>query len=828
MRRTIATLTLALLVAFPAVAPATAVEPVASETPASEPSITPSPEPAIDPSAPPSPAPSDEAPPVVDAPAPEGSPSDPPAVDPATPEPPAEAPAGSPVADDASTTGRLDPTDRYIVVLKDGADTTSVVTRHRQREGTRADRRFSRTFRGFSAKLDRDQRLALLTDPNVAAIVPDEVIELAAQTTPTGVSRVGAKSSATAAIDGIDQRVDADVAIVDTGIARHVDLNVAGGYNCSTSDRTLWRDKQGHGTHVAGTVGALDNDFGVVGVAPGVRLWAVKILNDEGFGYLSWYVCGLDWILAQRDPSDASRPLFEAVNMSVAKWGTDDRTCGVASKDILHAAVCRVVAGGITVVAAAANDSGSASRRVPAAYNEVMTISALADTDGKPGGLGGNRCYSWGSYDKDDTFANFSNYGHDVDLIAPGKCIWSTLPGDRYAYMSGTSMAAPAVAGAVALYKASRPAATPAEVKEALQYLGNLGWNTATDPDGTHEKLLDVSRISKLGTFDFASTSLSASTGEASGTVSVPVRLTRSATFFERVRFSLTGVPAGWTASLAPTSLTGWTANTTTLSVKVPAGLPAGRYHIGVTATNQGRVKTTTVAIDVTNDAPTATAPTARPVNGSVVAVNGDRVPTGVTMRVSWPAATDPSSRIVAYELERSTNGGAWTRIATLAASKRSVDLNLSMASSHRFRVRAKDEPGNWSPWATGPTIGFRSIGDRSTSLTYAGTWKRATVDSATNRVRTSSTQAGATVRTTFTGRAIAIVMPRSSVRGKFTVWLDGVQVATVDTYAKSGQGRRIVWSKTWKSSATHQLLLRVSGTPGRRIVSLDGLIVTK
>src|SRR5204863_96877 len=127
---------------------------------------------------------------------------------------------------------------------------------------------------------------------------------------------------------------------------------------------------------------------------------------------------------------------------------------------------------GVTVVAAAGNDSGSAAARVPAAYNEVITVSALADTDGKPGGLGGHRCYSWGSYDTDDTFANFSNYGSDVDLIAPGKCIWSTIPGG-YQYMSGTSMAVPHVTGAIALLKASRPGMTPAEVREALIYLGS-------------------------------------------------------------------------------------------------------------------------------------------------------------------------------------------------------------------------------------------------------------------------------------------------------------------------------------------------------------------
>ena len=160
--------------------------------------------------------------------------------------------------------------------------------------------------------------------------MPDEVISLEAQTTPRGVRRVFAPKNPISRIDGIDQRVDADVAIVDTGIDKdHPDLNVVGGVNCSTSNRAAWDDGNGHGTHVAGIVGALDNGIGVVGVAPGVRLWAVRILNSSGAGLVSWYVCGLDWITAQRDPADPSRPLIEAVNMSVAKTGSDDHNCGL-------------------------------------------------------------------------------------------------------------------------------------------------------------------------------------------------------------------------------------------------------------------------------------------------------------------------------------------------------------------------------------------------------------------------------------------------------------------------------------------------------------------
>jgi subtilisin family serine protease len=274
------------------------------------------------------------------------------------------------------------------------------------------------------------QARRLADDPRVVAVVPDEIITadegLAAQKVPTGIRRVNATGSAAAHINGLDERVDADVAIYDTGIdPTHTDLNVAGGYNCTTTNRSNWKDEEGHGTHVAGTVGALDNGAGVVGVAPGVRLWAVRILDAKGEGRLSWWICGLDWIAAQKDPADPSRPLIEAVNMSVTRWGRDDNNCGYTNSDVFHQAICRVVARGITVVAAAANDSAPAAKRTPAAYNEVITVSALADSDGRRGALGGSLCWSWGTYDKDDTFANFSNYGTDVDLIAPGKCIWS-------------------------------------------------------------------------------------------------------------------------------------------------------------------------------------------------------------------------------------------------------------------------------------------------------------------------------------------------------------------------------------------------------------------
>jgi hypothetical protein len=724
--------------------------------------------------------------------------------------------------------GRPNAAGRYIVMLASGTDTSKVLTAHGQREGTKADRAFRHAFRGFTAKLDKAQRAALLADPNVVAVVPDEVVEIAAQTTPTGISRVGATASGLSMINGVDDRVDADVAIVDTGVGPHSDLNVAGGYNCSTADPTRWYDEHGHGTHVAGTVGAKDNTWGVVGVAPGVRLWSVRILNSSGSGLLSWYVCGLDWILAQRDPNDASRPMIEAVNMSVAKTGADDANCGRSRNDILHQAICRLYAAGITVVAAAANERRSAAGYVPAAYNQVITVSALADTDGRSGGRGGNRCYSWGSYDRDDTFADFSNYGSDIDLIAPGKCIWSTKPGPTYGYSSGTSMAAPHVTGAVALYKATRPLATPSEVRESLRYLGSASWYRNTDPDAYHEPMLSVTRIGALGTFSLTPGS-TVSIPSRGGTVNAPFTVSRSSTFFERVRLQVTSVPTGWTASLPTPSLYGWTATAGTVRVTAPANARPGTYHVDVAGTNWGRTRSATLTITVAADLPTAKAPTASVLRASILGRTSSGANT-VTLRASWAAATDPSDPIVAYEVERSVNGGAFGSTIRTSASSRSASFSgLSLSATYRFRVRAQDSDGSWSGWATaGASVTPTSISDRSSSVGYSGSWTRYASSPSTGGWITSSRQAGATARYRFTGRGIAIVAPTNSTRGKATIYIDGVNRGTIDLYSRSSVYRRVVYSIAWTTSGTHTIELRVAGTSTRPTVSLDGFIVLR
>ena len=838
MRRSIAALAAAVVLASTA-GGAVGAEPDPSVTPAPIVEATPPPDasspPIADPTAPPTPPAADPTP-TGSAPSPTASPDDPttpvPAGSPTNgpPTPPdsaAEGGAPAPVVTTPSraagrethgTSSATDPTDRWIVVLKPGTDPITAADTQGRRIGFTTDRTYRNAFRGYAARMDRGRVTALSRDPAVAMIVADERIEMQAQAMPTGITRVNATRSAVATINGLDERVDADVAIVDTGIAATVaDLNVAGGYNCSTTNRAAWRDVQGHGTHVAGTVGAIDNGSGVVGVAPGVRLWAVKILDDSGSGLLSWYVCGLDWIAAQRDPTDSSRPRFEAVNMSVAKSGSDDRNCGATNNDILHAAICRLVASGVTVVAAAGNDSSSAAARVPAAYNEVITVSALADTDGKAGGLGGKRCYSWGTYDSDDSFADFSNRGSDVDLIAPGKCIWSTVPGG-YKYSSGTSMAAPHVTGAAALLKASRPGLTPGEVREALIYLGNSGWKTWTDPDQYHEKLLDVSRIGPRGDFSVA-VGPAVAVGENGGTARFPVTIKRSATSFERIRLSIAGLPDGATASFDAPSVYGFAGVASTLTVRLPAGLSDGDLALTVTADEHGRSHAVTALVRVETDPPTALPPAAAAQTKAILGT------TAVPTKVSWPAATDATTAIAGYELQTSVDGGPWVSTTPTSASVRSALRTQTLGHAYRYRVRARDAVGNWSDWANGPSVTGVLVQDRSSAVTYSGTWKRAWYTYASDRTTMYATAAGARARTTFSGRGIAIAAPTNSARGSAKVYVDGVYKATISLRSAVNHGRVVVYSATFATLGTHTIELRVAGN-GR--VDLDAFVVLR
>ncbi len=372
-------------------------------------------------------------------------------------------------------------TGRYIVVLADGVAPEAAATQARGL-GAAVTHVYGHALKGYSATMTAAAAKRLAADPRVASVGPDGTASISAQAVPTGIDRVDAELSPTARINGVDERVNVDVAVIDTGVdLDHPDLNVytAGAKNCSTGRSA--DDGNGHGTHVAGTVGALDNAVGAVGVAPGARIWPVRVLNNQGSGAWSDIICGIDYVTAHAAE-------IEVANMSLGGTGTDDGNCGRTNNDTLHQAICRSVAAGVTYAVAAGNETDNAAAHVPAAYDEVITVSALADFNGQPGGGAAATCRA----DVDDTFADFSNYGADVDIIAPGVCINSTWKGAGYNTISGTSMASPHVAGGAALHLATHAGTSPAAVKSALQAAGTTNWSTATDPDATHEVLLNV------------------------------------------------------------------------------------------------------------------------------------------------------------------------------------------------------------------------------------------------------------------------------------------------------------------------------------------------
>ncbi|TBH20489.1 S8 family peptidase [Thermus thermamylovorans] len=298
-------------------------------------------------------------------------------------------------------------------------------------------------LRGLSpAKAER-----LAQDPRVYGLTPDREVWAFAQTVPWGVERVGAPTT-TAKGAGVS------IYILDTGIkVGHEDLtNLAGGHavvKCRGRCRAPYDDDNGHGTHVAGTAAAVNNNVGVLGVAPAAELWAVKVLSNSGSGSISGIVQGLNWVIAH---DNGGKP--KVINMSLGGRGRDDQDgqyCPAnRSTDAFHNAIQKAVCDhNITVVVAAGNDGADAANYVPAAYDEVLTVSATNSQDDWP---------SW------------SNYGPDVDLAAPGVSILSTWHTSTSAYntLSGTSMASPHVAGAAALVLSLHPHSTPAQVRQTL------------------------------------------------------------------------------------------------------------------------------------------------------------------------------------------------------------------------------------------------------------------------------------------------------------------------------------------------------------------------
>jgi len=309
--------------------------------------------------------------------------------------------------------------ERYIVVLEDNVDHPAQVASEieQQQEDVDVGFVYDNALEGFSAEIPDKDLAAVRANPKVDYIEPDRRVHALYQTLPWGIDRIDAEVSSTRAGNGSGAITNVNAYIIDTGIDKtHPDLNVVGHVNFTNGKNT---DCDGHGTHVAGTVAAIDDFSDVVGAAPGAPLTGVKVLGCNGSGWDSNIIKGIDWVTAH-----AQKPAV--ANMSLG---------GRASK-ALDDAVRKSASKGIFYAVAAGNEGVDACTKSPAragagTNNGIMTVAA---TD-------------WGEKE-----ASFSNYGSCVDIWAPGVGITSTRLGGGTTTMSGTSMASPHVAGGAALY----------------------------------------------------------------------------------------------------------------------------------------------------------------------------------------------------------------------------------------------------------------------------------------------------------------------------------------------------------------------------------------
>ncbi|WP_433051087.1 S8 family serine peptidase [Dactylosporangium sp. CS-033363] len=348
--------------------------------------------------------------------------------------------------------------DRYIVVFKDTADastTAAVANRLAARAGGTVRRSFSKTLKGFSAQLTERAAKRLAADPLVDYVQQDKTVKVADTegNAPWGLDRIDQVSrplSGTYTYPAAASNVTAYV--LDTGIRMsHADFQgrARSGYDFVDND-TDASDCQGHGTHVAGTVGGA-----TYGVAKGVRLVGVRVLGCDGSGSYSGIIAGIDWITA-----NAQKPAV--VNMSL----------GGDADGSVDQAVRNSIAAGITYAVAAGNAGTDACTMSPARTAEAITVGAT---------------------DQNDARASFSNYGSCLDIFAPGVAITSDSKDSDTGttVMSGTSMATPHVAGAAALYLSANPTATPSQVRDAL-VAGSVN-NIVTNPGaGSPNRLLNL------------------------------------------------------------------------------------------------------------------------------------------------------------------------------------------------------------------------------------------------------------------------------------------------------------------------------------------------
>jgi len=498
---------------------------------------------------------------------------------------------------------------QYIVVLKTGEDPDKFSKAH----GLKQLHKYDTVLTGLAIKASGSQVSDLKKDNRVLFIEPDLVVSATAQTLPTGIDRIEVDNNSIANINGGGPNFNGDVAVLDSGTdSDHPDLNVVALYTVffgSTGD-----DLNGHGSHTAGTIAAMDNGFGVVGVAPGARIHSYQVLDQNGNGSISGIIAALNHVTA-------NAATIEVVNMSLRAIGASDS---------FRLAVQNTVNAGVVVVVAAGNDSRDVygpngvidsffgDDVIPAAYPEAMTVSAMVDRDGTYGGTG--PASVWGP---DDSFASFSNFANNVDssnpvittgaaidVICPGVSIYSTYKNGGYATFSGTSMASPHVAGLV-LLKIAENGSKPQNAADVYSVRQNIiddaiaqndpkGLAVLNDPDSNKEPICwaedgAVTEVNVAPVLD----PINNQSGDELTQISFTATASDSNNPAQTLMFSLSGAPAG--ASINPsTGAFSWTP----IESQGPGSYPFDVIVIDNGTPNLSDSETITITVNEVNVAP--------------------------------------------------------------------------------------------------------------------------------------------------------------------------------------------------------------------------------
>ncbi len=366
---------------------------------------------------------------------------------------------------------------QFIVKFKDQKGNASdKANKLESKHGAMIDNVFENSFKGATVHVPPGKEKDLANDPDVEQVVQDFTVYAVdrdnhgspeteangmssgsmggapAQVIPTGINWIDAELNTTNEGSGVT------VAVLDTGIDfKHPDLMVNillsrdfSGDNTGGNDNN--KSIGGHGTHVAGVIAALDNSIGVLGTGSKIDLVSVKVLRSSGSGSFSGIIAGLDYVTANANTIAVTNSSFGA------NGGTNPSQSYLDAVNLLRQAYQRTANAGIVNVVAAGNESVNVTTNncAPAMYPEVITVSAVSDSNG--------------IQDSADTWAYFSNFGSEVDIIAPGVNILSTALGGGYSSLSGTSFSSPHVAGTVALYisKNGRPSNGNAQLLSSL------------------------------------------------------------------------------------------------------------------------------------------------------------------------------------------------------------------------------------------------------------------------------------------------------------------------------------------------------------------------